>query len=331
MKIMTEKLSIIISVVASAIMLAASCGKNGVKTDGHHEVAIVPLHIYIYNVSSQRSGNSSDSTGSVGAEAAALLKTLGYEPTYTGMLDYSDSKAVKVFTPDIVNIYSDLTAENEAINDVLTNAEAEGLKIPSNLRFATVAWGRPQSMIFCDSVLLIGLNHYLGKDYAGYAGFPEYIREQKDRRFLPYDLAEAIVATYYPYSPGEYNSVSNRLIYEGAIAYTRYILAGEDDESGALGYDAQQLEMLGKRRDELQNTMIAKKLMFDSSPSVQSRLFDPSPATQILADGLPGRAGRYIGYMLVKDYMDRHGDMTLADILSPEFYGGRNPLESVYR
>ena len=56
-----------------------------------------------------------------------------------------------------------------------------------------------QSIILADTVMLLGLNHYLGCDYEGYKHLDGYRRATKTAAArLPYDIAESIIATAYP-------------------------------------------------------------------------------------------------------------------------------------
>ena len=71
-------------------------------------------------------------------------------------------------------------------------------------------------------------------------------------------------------------------------------------------------------------------MVFDKSEATVERLLYPAPFTNVLSGETPGRAGRYIGYKIVRSYVDGHRDTKLSDLLSPAFYGKVNPLTYIH-
>ena len=102
-----------------------------------------------------------------------------------------------------------------AVGTVLARTRNAGLELPRR-RYASVVWGKPQSIIFVDSVMLIALNHYLGAEYEGYSHFPLYSRLVKEPAIMPFDISEALIATAYPFAghrhrqPGSRSRISPR-------------------------------------------------------------------------------------------------------------------------
>lgn len=72
--------------------------------------------------------------------------------------------------------------------------------------------------------------------------------------------------------------------------------------------------------------MITRKLLYSTNRLDANRLVNPSPATSILHHESPGRLGRFIGYKIVKSYVETHPDINLKWLLSPDFY---NSLQSL--
>ena len=247
------------------------------------------------------------------AELRAFLKTIG-APDFAS---WSQTSAARVFTPDADSVFKSRNP-GQVIASVITNARHERLRVPAK-KFATVVWSKRQSIIFTDSVMLIALNHYLGPDYPGYAGMPEYIRRQKSPEMLPYDIAEAMVATAYPYD-GNNATVLNRLLYEGALAEAKMRLVKDASPAVALGYDDDTFKQIEQNEHDLWQKILEKKLLFDHDPTTAARLVAPSPVTGILGTRVPGRVGRYVGWRIIRTYLERNPDTTLSDILSSNFY-----------
>lgn len=239
---------------------------------------------------------------------------------------------VRVFTPDVDSVFPTLEPMRANLGYILGRAAADSLALPQR-RYAAVVYGRTESILFKDSVMFIALNHYLGEDYPGYSHWPAYMRSQKAPERLSYDMAEALVATQYPYvAVGQDATVLSRLLYEGVITYAKMQLVEDADLKAALGYDENELKWLDENEAALWRDVVAKRLLYDTSTSTAEKLVAPSPQVRELQPAAPGRVGRYLGYRIVEAYVKNHSDVALRDMLSPEFYASPSVLaESGYR
>lgn len=184
-----------------------------------------------------------------------------------------------------------------------------------------------QSVFTSDSLLYIGLNHYLGADYAPYSYFPDYIRKLKTPERVTPDVAEALVRSEYPYDPlVEYPTVLMRLLYEGAVVEAVMQLTGVSEQT-ALGYDDEQMKWLDKHEREVWESLIGRKLIFSGDEQLASQLVNRAPFTSAISPETPGGAGRFVGHRIVNSYLDRRARKA-AELLSPEFYAGGDILPS---
>lgn len=262
----------------------------------------------------------------------SLLSIAGIEADGDEAVEaWIESPAVKGFAQAVDSLSPSGKEISEALAYAIERAEHDGLTIPIK-SFATAIWGKPQSIIFADSTMFVALNHYLGSDHAAYMGLPDYRRASKRPEMAAYDAAEAMVATSYPYEPGDEAAVINRLVYEGALTAAKMRMVKNASLAPALGYSDEQLEWLEKNEREIWRKMLGLNMVFDRSETVADRLTQPAPATTLLSPDCPGRAGRYIGYRIVESYLRSHPDAGLKDVLSKEYYGMENPLSvSNYR
>lgn len=258
-------------------------------------------------------------------EYYAMLKVMRLDSAYIQADKWIASPATKVFAPAVAS--SGLKTDDIAqmLGAILGKADDLGLDIRQK-GYATTIWGKQQSIIFCDSIMLIALNHYLGEDYEGYSSFDTYRRAVKKTELLPYDIAEALVATKYPYEPPESQKLINRLAYEGILIHAKMELVPDADLAEALGYDDRQLQWLEENESKIWNKLVATKTIFDTSETVADRLVMPAPSCQFISPDAPGRTGRYIGYKIIKAYFEANKGSTLFDLLTGNLYKEVNPL-----
>ncbi len=260
-------------------------------------------------------------------EYQALLSFLGADSLSGNMLAaLSESRPVQVFTPDVRQKYPALDSLELNLGYILGQAAEENIIIPQR-SYAAVVWGRPESMVFVNDVMLIALNHYLGPQYEGYTSLPEYRRQVKAPEYLPYDLAESLVATSYPFSDNK-STILSHLLYQGALTYAKMRLVKDSKPDMALGYTPEQWQWLNENESRLWQQLVKDKYLYDTSELTTSKLFDPAPSTNILSANAPGRAGRFLGYKIILAYINKHPETTVTQLLSPEFYSNQNTLIS---
>lgn len=301
-------------------LLMWACSGNEDKTFAPEPV--VRLDLMMQSLTTADSAAVADSLSIAGPEIDAMFKVLGIsELTVADIMEWSRGEAVKVFQPAVDTVFSSTLAIETIVGGIVGRAAREQLGVPP-MRYATVTWGSMRPMVRVDSVMLIALNHYLGADYPGYAGFEAYRRSEKTPESMPYDLAASLAATQYPMDMAETPTLLNWMLYEGALVETRMRLVPDASLAKALGVGNEQLKMLQDNTKEIWKEMAVRRLIYDTDPLTIDRYLGAAPSTPLLQGRTPGRAARYIGYCIVKAWLSRHPDTSLRELLQPSFYAG---------
>lgn len=242
---------------------------------------------------------------------------------------YSVSAAQRVFGPDMERLLPDLSETESQLGLLRSNFEQ---KLPE-VRFParTFGYATPynQSVIIADTVMLIGLNHYLGAGYPGYASFDVYRRRLKEPQRIPIDVAEAVIASGRPYETTAESTVISRMLYEGALLYALSELLPDADEAALMGYTEEELQWARRNEADAWRKMVETDMLYSTDTSLADRLVMPAPATLSVNPEAPGRFGRYLGLQIVKSYMEQNSpDGGIAFLLSPEFYSSRSTLKN---
>jgi hypothetical protein len=309
-------MSIFISTVLAVLVLA------GCKPDyNENEAEIVRFDEYAVKV-------SPDSLAEIFPDALWALSVINGEhdlslPQIAEI--YRQSPVVKVFEPDVMRILPNLDKQNEQLGSLKHNMS---ILLP-DAWFPESVYGfvtpYNQSVFAVDSVMMIGLNHYLGYDYEGYEVFDGYKRKLKVAERIPYDVCEALLYIQYPFVKTVDDIISG-MLYEGAIIYAELKLIKESSPRQALGYDATQWKWLEDNKANIWKVMAEKNLLYTREPLMMDKLLNPAPATGVIHPEAPGRTGRYIGYEIVKAYMEKYPDTEIAFLLSPGFYTDKTTL-----
>lgn len=257
-----------------------------------------------------------------------LFEICGYgqfNPIIVG--DYAENRSIRYHHDAVVEEFPDLSRESNELEKIFTRA---GKELPAIGKPTVYSFISPftQSILVTDSMLFIGLNHYMGPGYEPYEAFPEYVRKLKTRDRLPVDAIEALIRSTYPFRPknAETATTVERLAYEGAVAEAIMRIA-DVSEATALGKDSKEMDWLTDNERNVWNAMLEKEMLFSTDGFMLRNICDDAPHASAINPEAPGRTGRFIGHRIVESYLKSHPETTLEQLLSREFYSSPELLK----
>lgn len=305
---------------AGASVFMTSCSSRG----SHPPVEIGRLDLALQ-------ADSLPGDPQLGDAAEILFAVSGYGAlTDSSLHAYNRNPAIRLHDRAMDSLWSDLRPVEADLGRMKFNFTR---LFPADRFPAVYAIVSPfnQSVFTADTLMFVGLNHYLGADYAPYAYFPDYLRVRKTpARLLP-DMAEALVRGLYPYDgvSDVYSTVLSRLLYEGAVVEAVMQLCGLSEQQ-VLGYDDEAMAWAQENEKRVWETMAERKMIFAVDPQLAAMLVSPAPFTSAINPNSPGAIGRFIGHRIITAYLDRQA-VALPELLSPDFYTSQNSLfESGY-
>ena len=326
-----RKISIQTICASVVLCIMSSCGASDDSSSNATIGKYPPLKICrfyedVYECSEKGSCELllSDSVLSRGVSAVSIMLNVGH-PEDSVFVKYVNSDAVKMFTPKVKEVYNDLGELENLLGGVSENLKKELPTLKMCDIYAIISPNRQKSIYVTDSVtMLLSLNHYLGSDHEAYKGFPEYVKQVKTPKHIPYDVVEAMIGTSsLQFEPDGSETVLKMILYQGALTEAKMRLIPGASLAMALGYTDEQLKWLEDNEQKAWESIVSQELLYSTTPSDIEKLLAPSPATTIINANAPGRAGRYFGYKIIKSYLQKNPEKTLSQLLSPDFYGDK--------
>ncbi len=237
----------------------------------------------------------------------------------------SETKAVKVFGSDAKQKFPTLSDQEIDISLLAHNLNEQLPKAKISEIYSVISPYR-QGIIVDGSTILIALNLYMGADYAGNDGFDNYFKSVRTASRIDDEVAEAMISINYPFSTSKQATLLNNMLYNGAIVYSILKLQPETTLAEALGVSQENLNWFEANEAKLWESLLAKELLYSADLMIATKLIAPSPISSPIASNVPGRAARYLGYKIVKSYVENHPGVTLETILSPGFYDNNQTL-----
>jgi len=172
-------------------------------------------------------------------------------------------------------------------------------------------------IIFLDSVLCIAPDLYLGKDYKFYPQMriPKYITARLDSQYIVPDCMKSIAAYNLTLPPAGSSSLLDIMIYQGKKLYFANITLPETSEETLIGYSKEQLEWCKQNEANLWAFFLQNKLLFEKDFYRIKSFINEGPTTQGFQNS-PGRLGEWIGWQIVKKFMEKNSDITVSQLFS---------------
>ncbi|MEH6681390.1 MAG: gliding motility lipoprotein GldB [Sediminicola sp.] len=170
-------------------------------------------------------------------------------------------------------------------------------------------------VILADSLLLIGLDNYLGSDHRFYVGIQKYIAAALDKEFMVGDVAGTFAKQLNPF-PAD-RSFLAQMVYYGKELYLKDKLAPFLDDARKIGYSREQLQWAQDNEEEVWRYFIERELLYATDLSLGPRFLDPAPFSKFqleLDNESPGRIGRYMGWQIVRSFMGSN-EVSLSELM----------------
>ncbi|MDO6605229.1 gliding motility lipoprotein GldB [Arenibacter palladensis] len=171
-------------------------------------------------------------------------------------------------------------------------------------------------IILTDSLLLVGLDNYLGSSHKFYQGISRYIANDLDKQYLTRDMASAFAKTVV--APPRDRTFLSQLVYYGKELYLMQQLMPQKKEAVIIGYAPDDLEWANVNEEQIWRYFIERELLYSTNSKLGPRFLDPAPFSKFeleLDNESPGKIGRYIGWQIVKSFMDNN-NVTLQEMLT---------------
>ena len=178
------------------------------------------------------------------------------------------------------------------------------------------------SIITTDAIA-IGLQLYLGKNHPLYTSpqgqslYPSYISQRFEPAYIPINALKNIIDDMYPdQSLGKPLIV--QMVERGKRLYLLDHILPQLADSLKTGYSQSQLDACFSKEKNIWSMFIINDFLYKSDPQLTRDYVNDGPTTQTLGEGSPGNIGQFIGWQIVKKWMDKNSKITLKDLMAKD-------------
>jgi gliding motility-associated lipoprotein GldB len=171
-------------------------------------------------------------------------------------------------------------------------------------------------IIVTDTIVVMALDSYLGSDHEFYSGIPKYVSANLKKEQLVVDLANEY-AKKYSYHPDR-KTFLDEMIYFGKLLYFKDVVIPFKTEAERIGYSQGELDWAKANESYIWRYFVEHELLYSTDSKLPGRFIIDAPFSKFFLEEIdadsPGRLGQYIGWQIVRAYMEEN-DIHLKDML----------------
>lgn len=173
-----------------------------------------------------------------------------------------------------------------------------------------------KKIILNDTLLLIGIDNYLGSNHRFYDGLPSYIREDFNKSNIISHIAEQYALKIVPRN--EFYTFIDKIIYHGKILYYKDYCLPDFPDRLKIGYSQKKMNWAIQNESFVWTYFIQNDILFDSDNNLNNRFIYDAPFSRFyleIDNQSSEMIGKFIGWQIVKSYMSSN-DITLNKMIN---------------
>lgn len=179
----------------------------------------------------------------------------------------------------------------------------------------TIITGFGRDLFVSDSLIIIGLDYYLGEN-ATYRPLeiPDYILQRYSKDYIVPACILLLSQKYNSLNPKDNTMLADMIYYGKSFYFTDKILPDVAD-SILIGYSTEELQDVNKNQSVVWAHFIENELLYEKSHFIKKKYLEERPKTLEIGNKAPGRIGIWLGWEIVKRFMEENDQVTLPQLM----------------
>jgi hypothetical protein len=234
------------------------------------------------------------------------------------LLGFAAFRPVRQINDSCQARFGDLNVEMSGLESVFKFYKYYFPELPTPKVVTAVTEYTGDVMMVNDSILMIGLDLFLGPKYSGYNpdDFPGYLTRQFDSPYLPAKVAVKLADDLVP--PAKTNHILDEMIRNGKVLYIAECLAAQQPKEDLIGYSPDQWQACLANEQTGWARILDLQLLHQPLNQKNIKLVRVGPSTDLVFSETPGELGNWYGWRIVRAYMKRYPNTKIVDLLALE-------------
>jgi len=221
---------------------------------------------------------------------------------------------IDTLAQDAKNAFPSMGSLNEKLSSGFTYLTHYYPKHPTPKVYSCIT-GFGTDLLVRDSIVVIGLDFFMaGKSKSIPKDIPGYILDYYSEEYIPTKVMALVSQRYNAFDRKDQTALA-QMIHYGKSYYFIESMYPSYADSVVIEYSAKEVEDLKYMAPKVWAHFVENKLFFSTKREVIRRYIDDRPNTIEVADKCPGRIGRWLGWQIVRNYMEKHPEISLNDLM----------------
>lgn len=185
-------------------------------------------------------------------------------------------------------------------------------------KIQTVITGLESDLLATDSSVVVGLDYFLGNG-AKYRPkhLYQYMLRRYDKSFIVPSvmLLTGIDSRFNKINPNDRTVLADMIAYGKAYYFTKQMLPCTPD-SVLIGYTKKEMEGSREFENLIWSRLVEDQVLYATSHLVKQRYIGERPKTTEVGEQCPGRIGMWVGWQIVKKYIETHPNVKLPQLMN---------------
>jgi hypothetical protein len=183
-------------------------------------------------------------------------------------------------------------------------------------KIQTVISGLDNDMFVSDSLIIVSLDYYLGAGAKYRPPMYEYLLRQygKENIVPSCMLIYGIDAQFNNVNPKDKTVLADMMAYGKSFYFAKQMMPCVPD-SIFIWYTPEEIKGARKNQDLIWARFIEDKLLYSTSHQMKQRYLGDRPKTAEVGPECPGRIAQWVGWEIVKKYMETHSTVSLPALM----------------
>ena len=219
---------------------------------------------------------------------------------------------------EVKKSFSDFSSQKNSVQDFYGNylKYDSSYKIPRVITLTTDVDYR-KKIILTDSLLLIGLDNYLGENHFFYTSFPKYIQSTFNKENIIIDIAKEYAKEAVIKEKTDNYTFIEKIINQGKILYFTSIMLPKEEPSNIIGYSSLDFQWALENEKDIWSNFSENNYLFKSDINLETRFIKLAPFSKFylsIDNQSPSMIGKYIGWQIVQSFM-KNNSLSLNELV----------------
>ncbi len=180
--------------------------------------------------------------------------------------------------------------------------------------------GFNRAVLLNEDFIALGTDLYLGADFPKYQDISyEYLIYGMRPECVPTDMVSATLFRMFVMD-SEKDRLLENMLFRGKIMYLQSFFMPDERPELLMGYKPEQWKWCTDNEKAIWGAIIDQKDLFSTDVQLINKYMNDAPFTSPISQDSPGRLGTWVGWQIIKSYMNVNKSITLKQLMDENDY-----------